>query len=72
MEYSLPPNPLFEESKDQNLDLKLIYLWKVHGYCYYTAEKYDDEYQMTLKCGSAYCRPLQTATEESSFEKWID
>ena len=45
LEYALENNPLLEETKDgiANVDVKLLYLRKVHGFCI-SGEKFDDEY----------------------------
>jgi len=38
------------------LDLQILYLRKVHGLCYYSAEEYDDERMLSAKCGPIYLR----------------
>ncbi len=38
------------------LDLQILYLRKVHGLCYYSAEEYDDERMLAAKCGPVYLR----------------
>ena len=38
-------------SQTQHLDLLLLYLRRVHGYCYYCGEEYDDERTLAAKCG---------------------
>ena len=38
-------------SKEQHLDLLLLYLRRVHSYCFYCGEEYDDERTLAAKCG---------------------
>lgn len=38
------------------LDLQILYLRKVHGLCYYSAEEYDDERMLSAKRGPIYLR----------------
>ena len=37
--------------KQQQLDLFLLYLRRVHSYCFYCGEEYDDERMLASKCG---------------------
>lgn len=37
--------------KVQQLDLFLLYLRRVHSYCFYCGEEYDDERMLASKCG---------------------
>jgi len=43
-------------NKTQHLDLLLLYLRKVHSYCFYCGEEYDDERTLAAKCGPAHLR----------------
>ena len=43
-------DPIFQ------LDLQILYLRRVHGLCYYSAEEYDDERMLSSKCGPIYIR----------------
>jgi len=43
-------------SKAQHLDLLLLYLRRVHGYCFYCGEEYDDERMLAAKCGPQHLR----------------
>jgi hypothetical protein len=54
------PSEIFEKiqdyaknllSKEQHLDLLLLYLRRVHSYCFYCGEEYDDERTLAAKCG---------------------
>lgn len=38
-------------STQQQLDLLLLYLRRVHAYCLYCGEEYDDERMLAAKCG---------------------
>lgn len=38
-------------TKTQHLDLLILYLRRVHAYCFYTGEEYDDERTLAAKCG---------------------
>ena len=40
----------------QHLDLLLLYLRRVHAYCYYCGEEYDDERTLAAKCGPQHLR----------------
>eukprot|EP00826_Nyctotherus_ovalis_P026192 TRINITY_DN2045_c0_g4_i2.p2 TRINITY_DN2045_c0_g4~~TRINITY_DN2045_c0_g4_i2.p2 ORF type:complete len:260 (+),score=64.33 TRINITY_DN2045_c0_g4_i2:646-1425(+) len=40
----------------KQLDLQILYLRKVHGLCYYSAEEYDDERILSARCGPIYLR----------------
>ncbi|OMJ75118.1 hypothetical protein SteCoe_25819 [Stentor coeruleus] len=46
--------PLIE--KELQLDYQLLYLRKIHSFCYYCVEEYDDERMLTAKCGIAHVR----------------
>jgi len=67
-EKGIEKNPLPNMSTDDHpetclLDLNLIYLRKVHYYCYYSGEEYEDERMLAAKCSPAYIRPLKKPTE---------
>lgn len=38
-------------SKEQQLDILLIYLRRVHAYCLYCGEEYEDERMLSTRCG---------------------
>eukprot|EP01015_Nassula_variabilis_P037649 TRINITY_DN999_c0_g1_i3.p1 TRINITY_DN999_c0_g1~~TRINITY_DN999_c0_g1_i3.p1 ORF type:complete len:679 (-),score=87.66 TRINITY_DN999_c0_g1_i3:160-2196(-) len=40
----------------QQFDLQILYLRKVHSYCYYSASEYLDERMLTAKCGPIILR----------------
>jgi hypothetical protein len=42
--------------KENQLDCQLLYLRKIHSYCFYCCEEYDDERMLAAKCGIAHIR----------------
>ena len=42
--------------KDLQLDYQLLYLRKIHSFCFYCAEEYDDERMLAAKCGISHLR----------------
>ena len=38
-------------SEERQLDLLILYLRRVHSYCFYCGEEYDDERMLASKCG---------------------
>lgn len=46
-----------EENKAMQLDLNIIYLRRVHGFCYYCLEEYDDERMLATRCDNIHLRP---------------
>jgi hypothetical protein len=49
-------------SKEQHLDLLLLYLRRVHSYCFYCGEEYDDERTLAAKCGPQHLRNARKIT----------
>ena len=51
-------SPKFEQFDDKRirLDLQILYLRKIHGFCYYCFEFYDDERNLSTKCDNAHIR----------------
>ena len=45
-----------EIEKEYQLDLQLVYLRKVHAFCYYCLEEYEDERMLAAKCAPAHIR----------------
>jgi hypothetical protein len=43
-------------TQTQHLDLLMLYLRKVHSYCFYCGEEYDDERTLAAKCGPQHLR----------------
>lgn len=42
--------------KELQLDYQLLYLRKIHSFCFYCCEEYDDERMLAAKCGIAHIR----------------
>lgn len=52
-------NPLFEMTNMNNelmLDLQILYLRRVHGFCYYCLKEYEDERNLATKCDNVHLR----------------
>lgn len=45
-----------KRSKEVQLDLQLLYLRKVHGFCYYCLEEFEDERNLSTKCENCHLR----------------
>ena len=43
-------------SKELQLDLQILYLRRVHGFCYYCLEEYEDERALSTKCDNIHLR----------------
>lgn len=43
-------------SKEYVLDLQILYLRRVHGFCYYCIEEHEDERMLATKCDSIHFR----------------
>lgn len=43
-------------SKETLLDMNILYLRKVHGFCYYCFEIFEDERNLSTKCDNAHLR----------------
>ena len=41
---------------ENQLDLQLLYLRRVHGFCYYCLKEYEDERNLATKCDNAHLR----------------
>lgn len=58
--------------KSQQLDLLLLYLRRVHAYCFYCGEEYDDERMLAAKCGPQHIRGAKKISriELDTSENW--
>ena len=47
-----------DEAKDKEyqLDLNILYLRRVHGFCFYCLEEYDDERMLSTRCDNIHLR----------------
>lgn len=63
-----------EPQKEFQLDLQLLYLRRVHAYCYYCVEEYDDERMLSAKCGPAHIRSRldPETTREANFDERLE
>lgn len=43
-------------SREYQLDLQLLYLRRVHGFCYYCLEEYEDERMLATRCDNIHLR----------------
>ena len=50
-------------SSEHCLDLQLLFLRRVHAFCYYCCEAYEDERMLASKCGPAHVRAPTSAKE---------
>ncbi len=44
------------QDKVYQLDLNIIYLRRVHGFCFYCLEEYDDERMLATRCDNIHLR----------------
>lgn len=47
---------LTQNDRELQLDYQLLYLRKIHSFCFYCVEEYDDERMLAAKCGIAHLR----------------
>lgn len=52
----LSSNMFANKSPLYQLDLQILYLRKVHSYCFYCAAEYHDERMLSAKCGPIHLR----------------
>lgn len=52
--------------KQQQLDLYLLYLRRVHALCLYCGEEYDDERMLASKCGPQHLRSAKQLSRDDS------
>lgn len=57
-----------EDSKELSLrtrlDLLLLYMRRVHSYCLYCGEEYEDERMLSTRCGPQHIRHYQQIPSE--------
>ena len=65
---------LSDEQKEFQLDLQLLYLRKVHAFCYYCLDEYDDERMLAAKCGPSHIRTRYdaSAVRQTSLDEMIE
>lgn len=80
-------NSIFDDEKNRDktlqLDIQLLYLRKIHGFCYYCLKEYEDERNLATKCDNAHLRNYkkigaraenlnnESLTEEIEFDKFF-
>jgi hypothetical protein len=52
------------KSESQKLDMMLLYLRRVHSYCLYCTDEYEDERMLATCCGPSHLRSNQTIPTE--------
>ena len=59
--------------QELQLDLQLLYLRRVHAFCYYCVDEYEDERMLSAKCGPAHVRARfdASAVRSPEFDKRI-
>jgi hypothetical protein len=71
---SLTNNMLLEpeESRDKvfQLDLQILYLRRVHGFCYYCLEEFEDERMLATRCDNIHLRNYKTIGSRLSYENY--
>jgi len=68
-------NDELSEDKDYLLDLNILYLRRVHGFCFYCLEEYDDERMLATRCDNIHLRSynkLGKRTTDSIIENKIE
>lgn len=45
-----------EEDNELQLDLNILYLRRVHGFCFYCLEEFDDERMLATRCDNIHLR----------------
>lgn len=54
------------DDKAYQLDLNIIYLRRVHGFCYYCLEEYDDERMLATRCDNIHLRPSRVLGKKTN------
>eukprot|EP00743_Colponemidia_sp_Colp-15_P007137 GILK01007702.1.p1 GENE.GILK01007702.1~~GILK01007702.1.p1 ORF type:complete len:695 (-),score=89.24 GILK01007702.1:132-2216(-) len=53
------------KSRMEQLDTQIIYLRRVHSFCYYCGEEFEDERVLAAKCAPAHIRSSSAATKKT-------
>lgn len=73
-EKGIKNNLLLDEHKEMNdeqlLDILIYYLRKVHCYCYYSAEEFDNYDNLVMKCGEIYLRGTEKYHSNADPNTW--
>lgn len=69
-------NKLFEQEDERDLryqlDLQLLYLRRVHAFCFYCCEEYEDERMLASKCGPMHVRLMKLYNAQAESQKELD
>ncbi|MCQ2816846.1 MAG: DUF3546 domain-containing protein, partial [archaeon] len=66
----LEENELTLNKSDQfKLDLNILYLRRVHGFCFYCIEKYEDERNLSTKCDNSHLRNYKSLGKRNEENK---
>jgi hypothetical protein len=52
-------------TNEYQLDLQIMYLRRVHGFCYYCLEEFEDERALSTKCDNIHLRHYKNLEEET-------
>ena len=52
--------------KEHQLDLNILYLRRIHGFCFYCLEEYDDERMLATRCDNIHLRSPINLGERNS------
>ena len=59
-------NDQISENKEHQLDLNIMYLRRVHGFCFYGLEEFDDERMLATRCSNVHLRSYVKLGERNS------
>lgn len=63
-------NPLMDKKMGESqLDLQILYLRRVHGFCYYCLEEHEDERALATKCDNIHVRNYKLDANKGEWEK---
>ena len=54
------------EDKEHQLDVNILYLRRVHGFCFYCLEEFDDERMLATRCDNIHLRSYVKLGERNS------
>ncbi len=57
-----------DRSKEEQLDLQILFLRKVYGFCYYCLEEHEDERALSTKCDHIHLRPNKSLGKRTNDE----
>lgn len=65
-----------EMSQEKKLDLQILYLRRVHHFCFYACEWCNDEWDLSNRCGAVLVRPqpmsdISNTEMKSAGDEWV-